>query len=100
MSTEPTLPPWQFDAYLVRGGGNPGEPYTVAHCWVGPFAPPQAIARENARLIVRAVNAHAALVDACEAALEALTGPDGAGYQRDVAARLRAALALAKGETA
>jgi hypothetical protein len=77
MSTEPTLPPWQFDAYLVRGGGNPGEPYTVAHCWVGPFAPPQAIARENARLIVRAVNAHAALVECLAEVLRWLRSPPG-----------------------
>ena len=59
----------------------------------------------RAEFIVRAVNAHEALVEACEAALPYVEGayecafPD-ASENDSVVAQLRAALALAKGEVA
>jgi hypothetical protein len=102
MSATHTPLPWESEDYCVTAeGGTVGvailEP--LVRFWVRqPVTDPETMAA-NARLIVRAVNAHAALVAACESALKALTGPDSAGYQRDVAATLRAALALAKGET-
>jgi hypothetical protein len=102
MSTGHTPPPWRLKddpQYLIQAGGESEDPYTVANCWSGPFAPTKAVARENARLVVRAVNAHAALVDACEAALETLEHAELNRWEQEVADRLRAALALAKGET-
>ena len=55
-------------------------------------------AKANAALIVRAVNSHAALVAACEAALSFCTGPYGRGSGTNLQDTLAAALALAKEE--
>lgn len=56
----------------------------------------------NAALIVRAVNSHAALVEALEAARKLLSEPDSGGYcvapDSVIFTQINAALKLAKGE--
>lgn len=53
--------PWSIRAgssvHVVAFDGENPEPYTVANCYSGPFAPSREIARSNARRIVACVNA-------------------------------------------
>lgn len=102
MSEEKHSPlPWH-----VQGGTNvdAGDVHVdgvrVAKCWTSTFAPPLQESAANAALIVRAVNAHAALLAACEAAEEVLASvaAEDAWRAADRAlAAVRAAIASARG---
>lgn len=74
-------------------GGAGQMPAGMTITWHG------AEGRENAEMIVRAVNAHEELVDALDLAREFIAGaPHPAmGWQRDVLAKIDAALAKARG---
>jgi hypothetical protein len=78
----------------VREGDLPVTSLRVALCESSHYVPHDA-AVANARLIAAAP----ALVDACEAALETLDHAEVNRWEQEVADRLRAALALAKGES-
>jgi hypothetical protein len=101
MSTGHTPTPWRLKddpQHLIQAGGEPEDPYTVANCWSGPFAPTKAVARENARLIVRAVNAHAALVECLTEVLAWLRRPPGGrASEAMVAQALEKVLAYVEG---
>ena len=91
-------PPWRLkhasaDRVLA---GDPAEPFTVANCWSGPFAPERHVARANAELIVRAVNAHEALLANLRFALWCLENPS-IPPTPEALNNMRAAVTLAEG---
>ena len=92
--TNHTPTPWALQE-RGAGGWSPATDADIYTCssWVGTDAGDRA----NAALIVRAVNAHEALVVAAQQALELLIGAS-ALTPRDVRTALRAALALAEQE--
>ena len=96
--TEHSPLPWRLkhasaDRVLA---GDPAEPFTVANCWSGPFAPERHVVRANAALIVRAVNCHDALLANLRLALWHLENP-GVPPTADALDDIRAAIARAEG---
>ena len=87
-------------------GGDPLEPFTVANCWSGPFAPTIEVARANAALIVAASAADDLLVNAkltlaaLRVAIDNCTWAQGFHLvaAEQAAEQMRAAIARAEGE--
>lgn len=97
-----TARPWEYSVSGVEEYGHKKGHAVICgpkeHSWrcgeytlaVGRISKP-----ENAALIVRAVNSHEALIEACEAAL--LEQVDDMGRKSETHLKLEAALKLAKG---
>jgi hypothetical protein len=91
--------PWHADGPEVMGlDGNGDYADHVATAWNAPGGPEPEGAVANAALIVRAVNAHADLLSACEAVLDWIWPHGGdSDEQREVYDQVCAAIAKAKG---
>lgn len=92
-----TETPWTYDkSHYVR---TVDHTTYIAEVLFGPDCPDADESNANAALIVRAVNSHAALVEACEAALYYIRLPFNDAAQLDQTVfDLKAALALARQE--
>ncbi len=101
MNTNHSPTPWQLvgnDIYAADGITLTARPWGPA----GLIQDTNAEHRANADIIIRAVNSHAALVAALEAALPQIERhvcryPDGSVSDNPALAQAKAALALAKG---